>query len=87
MNEKPCSNQEIHLPFENGSELENTSNEPCIICMTLYTEHITDQTGHFADVLVRENVVYGYDIVTGWVVTWFLIGYTVRMFEYTVRTF
>ena len=25
--------------------------------------------------------------VTGWVVTWFLLGYTVRMFEYTVRTF
>ena len=23
----------------------------------------------------------------GWVVTWFLLGYTVRMFEYTVRTF
>ena len=26
-------------------------------------------------------------IVSGWVVTWFLLGYTVRMFEYTVRTF
>ena len=25
--------------------------------------------------------------LTGWVVTWFLLGYTVRMFEYTVRTF
>ena len=25
--------------------------------------------------------------ITGWVVTWFLLGYTVRMFEYTVRTF
>ena len=24
---------------------------------------------------------------SGWVVTWFLHGYTVRMFEYTVRTF
>ena len=24
---------------------------------------------------------------TGWVVTCFLLGYTVRMFEYTVRTF
>ena len=24
---------------------------------------------------------------TGWVVTWILLGYTVRMFEYTVRTF
>ena len=24
---------------------------------------------------------------SGWVVTWFLLGYTVRMFEYTVRIF
>ena len=31
MNENPCSNQEIHVLFEHGSELENTSNEPCII--------------------------------------------------------
>ena len=50
--------------FEHGSELENTSNEPCIICMTLYTERIADQTGHFADVFVRENVAYGYDVMT-----------------------
>ena len=28
-----------------------------------------------------------YLIISGWVVTWFLLGYTVRMFEYTVRTF
>ena len=27
------------------------------------------------------------DTLSGWVVTWFLLGYTVRMFEYTVRTF
>ena len=26
-------------------------------------------------------------ITPGWVVTWFLLGYTVRMFEYTIRTF
>ena len=25
--------------------------------------------------------------LSGWVVTWFLLGYTVRMLEYTVRTF
>ena len=25
--------------------------------------------------------------IPGWVVTWFLLGYTVQMFEYTVRTF
>ena len=31
MNENPCSNQEIHVLFEHGSELENTLNEPCII--------------------------------------------------------
>ena len=24
MNENPCSNQEFHVPFEHGSELENT---------------------------------------------------------------
>ena len=60
MNENPCSNQEIHALFE----LENTSNEPCIICMTLYTERIADQTDHFADVFVRKNVAYGYDVMT-----------------------
>ena len=30
--------------------------------MTLYTESVTDQTDHFADDFVRENVVYGYDV-------------------------
>ena len=44
MNENPCSNQEIHVLYEHGSELENTKNEPCIICMTLYTESVVDQT-------------------------------------------
>ena len=28
----------------------------------LYTESIADQTDHFADVFVRENVAYGYDV-------------------------
>ena len=32
--------------------------------ITLYTETVADQTGHFADVFVRENVVCGYDVVT-----------------------
>ena len=50
--------------FEHGSEHENTSNEPCIICMTLYTESVADQTDHFAVVFDRENVAYGYDVVT-----------------------
>ena len=31
--------------------------------MALYTENIADQTDHFADVFVRENVAYGYDDV------------------------
>ena len=34
------------------------------IYITLYTESIADQTDHFADVVVHENVVYGYDVVT-----------------------
>ena len=59
MSEIPCSNQEMHVMFEHGSELENTSNKPCIICMTLYAESIADQIDHFADVFVRENVAYG----------------------------
>ena len=49
--------------FEHGSELENTKNETCIICMTLYTERVADQTDHFADIFVCENVAYGYDVV------------------------
>ena len=32
--------------------------------MTLNTESVADKTDHFADVFVRENVAYGYDIVT-----------------------
>ena len=30
--------------------------------MTLYTESVADQTDHFADVFVCENVAYGYDV-------------------------
>ena len=30
--------------------------------MTLYTESAADQTDHFADVFVRENVAHGYDV-------------------------
>ena len=32
--------------------------------MTLYTESVAEQTGHFADVFVREDVAYGNDVVT-----------------------
>ena len=38
-------------------------NEPCFICMTLYTESAADQTDHFADVFARENVADGYVLV------------------------
>ena len=30
--------------------------------MTLYMESAADQTDHFADVFVRENVAHGYDV-------------------------
>ena len=30
--------------------------------MTLYTESAADQTDHFVDVFVRENVARGYDV-------------------------
>ena len=33
--------------------------------MTLYRESIVDQTDHFADVFVCENV-YSYDVTTLW---------------------
>ena len=32
--------------------------------MMLYTESIADQTDHFADVIVLENIAPGYDVVT-----------------------
>ena len=60
MNEHPSSIQEIHVLFEHPFELENTLNEPCIICMTLYTESVADRTDHFANAFFRENVAYGY---------------------------
>ena len=30
--------------------------------MTLYAESAADQTDHFADAFVRENIAYGYDL-------------------------
>ena len=44
--------------------LDNTLNEPCVICISLYTESVAVQTEHFADAFVRENVANGYDVVT-----------------------
>ena len=32
--------------------------------MTLYMESVEDQTDHFADVFVREDVACGYDVMT-----------------------
>ena len=34
--------------------------------MKVYTESVADQTDHFADVFVREKVMYGYEVVTLW---------------------
>ena len=31
--------------------------------MTLLTASVADQTDHFADVFVRENVAHGYDVL------------------------
>ena len=53
MNENPCSNQEIHMLFEHGFELENTSNKPREIYMTLFADSAEDQTEHFADAFIR----------------------------------
>ena len=44
-----------------GSELENKT---YIICMMLHMENVEYQTDHFANAFVRENVAYGYDVVT-----------------------
>ena len=49
--------------FEYGFKLENTSNKPCVIYMNLFTESIADQTDHFADAFIRENIAYSYDVV------------------------
>ena len=64
MDENPCSNQEVHMLVEHGFELENTQNEPCIICMTLNTESVGDQTDHCPEVFVCENIAYSHDMVT-----------------------
>ena len=66
MNENPCSNQEIHLLFEHpsmGLNLNILKMSPALFAGR-YTESVADQTDHFADVFVRENVAYGYDVVT-----------------------
>ena len=47
--------------FEHGFKLENTLNESRVINLTLYTESFADQTDHFADAFVHENVTYSCD--------------------------
>ena len=37
---------------------------PVLFYMTLYTESVADQTDHSANAFVRENVAYGYDVMT-----------------------
>ena len=64
MNENPYSNQEIHVLFEHGFKLLNTSNKPRVIYMMLYAETATDQTDPFADAFVCKNVAHSYDLVT-----------------------
>ena len=62
MNKSPCSNQEIHLLFEDGFELKllKMSHE---LFAWHYTESVADQTDQFTYAFVRENVTY-YDVVT-----------------------
>ena len=57
------------------------------ITLTLKTQGKPDShTGYFLESFSNfpKSILHAY---SGWVVTWFLRGYTVRMFEYTVRTF
>ena len=51
--------QEIHVLFEHGFTLQIST----VIYMTLYAESAVDQTDHFADAFVHENIWYVYDVV------------------------
>ena len=57
MNENPCSNQDM------GLNLKILKMSPALF-YTLYTESVADQTDHFADVFVCENVAYCFDVMT-----------------------
>ena len=54
-----------------------------------YAKGLCDEGfGVILQFLFKQNYQVNEDLYkTGWVVTWFLLGYTVRIFEYTVRTF
>ena len=47
-----------------GLNLKILKMSPALFAWRYYTENIADQTDHFADVFVRENAAYGYDVVT-----------------------
>ena len=53
MNEAPRSNQESHVLFEHEFK-----KEPWVIYIRLCTESVADQTDHFTDAFVRENVAH-----------------------------
>ena len=73
MNDNPCTSHEVHTLFEHGFKLENTSNEPRVVCMAL----------EWKDTFVI--VVYNYDVVT---TLWRSKFYTLSPFcieKYNVR--
>ena len=47
-----------------GLNLKILKMSPALFAWGYNTERNVDQTDHFADVFVRENVVYGYDVMT-----------------------
>ena len=47
-----------------GLNLKILKMSPSLFAMTLYTESTAYQTDHSADVFDRENVAYGFDVVT-----------------------
>ena len=49
--------------FELGFKLQNTSNQPRVIYMELYAESSADQTDHFVDAFVSNNLAHGHDVV------------------------
>ena len=59
-------NEEIHMLFEHGFKLENTWKTWKYLKWTpsnLHNESVADQNDDFANVFVRQNSTYGYDVV------------------------
>ena len=61
--------------------IKETAETLTIPVFILFNKSLSE--GSLPDIFKKANVTP----IPGWVVTWFLLGYTVRMFEYTVRTF